>query len=87
MVAGTHKTNVTYPDTFHIIERDCEFHPDAMRISQLQGQLSSRLNEERIMFTDEEIESAYQTIVQRIGGNKTKKEIQINQNNTSFNYD
>ena len=90
IVAGTHKTNVTYPDTFHIIERDCEFHPDAMRISQIQGQLSSRLNEERIMFTDEEIENAYQTIIQRIEGNKKldkkpSKNLTQNQENLFYN--
>lgn len=76
MVAGTHKNNTTYPDTFHIIERDHKFHPDAMRVSQIQGQLSTRLNEERYMFTDEEIESAYQTIIQRIEG---EKKVEINE--------
>jgi hypothetical protein len=76
MVAGTHKNNTTYPDTFHIIERDHKFHPDAMRVSQIQAQLSTRLNEERCMFTDEEIESAYQTIIQRIEG---KKKVEINE--------
>ena len=41
------------------------------------------------MFTDEEIESAYQTIVQRIEGNKKqpKKETTIKENNTLLNYD
>ena len=76
MVAGTHKNNTTYPDTFHIIERDHKFHSDAMRVSQIQGQLSTRLNEERYMFTDEEIESAYQTIIQRIEG---EKKVEINE--------
>lgn len=76
MVAGTHKNNTTYPDTFHIIERDHKFHPDAMRVSQIQGQLSTRLNEERYMFTDEEIESAYQTIIQRI---EDEKKVEINE--------
>jgi len=47
-----------------------------MRVSQIQGQLSTRLNEERYMFTDEEIESAYQTIIQRIEG---EKKVEINE--------
>lgn len=81
VIAGTHKNNVTYPDTFHIIERDCEFHPDAMRISGFQSQLSSRLNEERIMFTDDEIEGAYQDIVQRIEEPK-KKDKEVYSNST-----
>lgn len=80
MIAGTHKINVTYPDTFHIIERNCEFYPDAMRISQIQGQLSSRLNEERIMFTDEEIENAYQTISKNIGKEKSNKLVEVKSN-------
>jgi putative transposon-encoded protein len=32
--------------------------------------MSSRLNEPRIEFTQKEIETAYQEIVERIGGNK-----------------
>lgn len=86
MIAGTHKINVTYPDTFHIIERDCEFYPDAMRISQIQGQLSSRLNEERIMFTDEEIEDAYQTILKNIGQEKSNKLVEV-KSNKSLSYE
>jgi hypothetical protein len=86
MIAGTHKINVTYPDTFHIIERDCEFYPDAMRISQIQGQLSSRLNEERIMFTDEEIEDAYQTILKNIGQEKSNQLVEV-KSNKSLSYE
>tara|TARA_R110000868_G_scaffold2763_2_gene19132 strand:- start:1356 stop:2324 length:969 start_codon:yes stop_codon:yes gene_type:complete len=86
MIAGTHKINVTYPDTFHIIERDCEFYPDAMRISQIQGQLSSRLNEERILFTDEEIEDAYQTILKNIGQEKSNKLVEV-KSNKSLSYE
>ena len=70
MVAGTHKNNVSYPDDFHIIERDCEFHPAPMRICGMDSSLATRLNEERIMFTDEEIETAYKEIVSRIEGKK-----------------
>jgi hypothetical protein len=73
MIAGTHRVNVTY-DGFHIIERDVPFYPDAMRISGFQSHMSSRLNEPRIEFTQEEIETAYSEIVQNIEGER-KKEI------------
>jgi len=66
LIAGTHKNNVSYPDDFHIIERDCEFYPAPMRICSMDSSLATRLNEDRIMFTDEEIESAYKEIVNRI---------------------
>ena len=72
MIAGTHRKNVTYDD-FHIIERDVPFYPDSMRISGFQSHMSSRLNEERIDFTQEEIERAYEKIISRIEGeNKSK---------------
>jgi hypothetical protein len=67
VVAGTHKVNVTY-DGFHIIERNVPFYPDAMRISGFQSHMSSRLNEPRIDFTQDEIETAYQEIIQNIEG-------------------
>jgi DNA-binding GntR family transcriptional regulator len=57
--------NVTY-DGFHIIERDVKFYPDSMRISGFQSHMSSRLNEPRIDFTQEEIESAYQDITKNL---------------------
>ena len=69
MIAGTHSMNVTY-DGFHIIERDVEFYPDSMRISGFQAHMSSRLNEPRIDFTQEEIETAYQEIIRNIERNK-----------------
>jgi hypothetical protein len=69
VVAGTHKVNVTY-DGFHIIERNVPFYPDAMRISGFQSHMSSRLNEPRIDFTQVEIETAYQEIIQNIEGEK-----------------
>jgi hypothetical protein len=75
MIAGTHRVNVTY-DGFHIIERDVEFYPDSMRISDFQAHMSSRLNEPRIHFTQKEIETAYQDIIRNIEGEK-KKEIII----------
>jgi len=65
VIAGTHSVNVTY-DGFHIIERDVKFYPDSMRISGFQSHMSSRLNESRIEFTQEEIESAYQDIIKNI---------------------
>jgi hypothetical protein len=60
---------VTY-DGFHIIERDVEFYPDAMRISGFQSHMASRLNEPRIEFTQKEIETAYQEIIEKIEGKK-----------------
>jgi hypothetical protein len=65
MIAGTHRVNITY-ENFHIIERDVPFYPDAMRISGFQSHMSSRLNEPRIEFTQEEIETAYEKIITRI---------------------
>jgi len=41
-----------------------------MRICSMDSSLATRLNEERILFTDEEIESAYKEIVNRIEGKK-----------------
>jgi ADP-heptose:LPS heptosyltransferase len=73
VIAGTHRINVTYGG-FHIIERDIPFYPDAMRISGFQSHMSSRLNEPRIHFTQNEIETAYQEIIERIEG-KRKVEI------------
>ena len=69
VIAGTHRVNVSY-DGFHIIERDVKFYPDSMRISGFQSHMSSRLNEPRIQFTSEEIESAYQDIIKNIEGDK-----------------
>ena len=69
VVAGTHPINVTYPD-FHIIQRDVPFYPDAMRISGFQSHMASRLNEPRIDFTQEEMETAYQEIIKNIEGEK-----------------
>ena len=65
MIAGTHSVNVSY-DGFHIIERNVEFYSDSMRISGFQAHMSSRLNEPRIDFTQEEIETAYQDIIKNI---------------------
>jgi len=72
MIAGTHRKNVTYED-FHIIERDVPFYPDSMRISGFQSHMASRLNEPRINFTQEEIETAYQEIILKIEGDNYSK--------------
>ena len=79
VIAGTHKTNTTYDD-FHIIERDVPFYPDSMRISGFQSHMSSRLNEPRINFSQEEIEKAYQEIIENIEGKSqaSTKEITAN---------
>jgi hypothetical protein len=69
VIAGTNRVNVTYDD-FHIIERNVPFYPDAMRISGFQSHMASRLNEPRIEFTQEEIEIAYQEIINNIEGEK-----------------
>lgn len=75
VIAGTHRVNVTY-DGFHIIERDVPFYPDAMRISGFQSHMSSRLNEPRMEFTSEEIETAYSEIIKNIEGEEKKETIQ-----------
>ena len=68
LIAGTHKNSVSYPDDFHIIERDCEFYPAPMRICSNDSSLATILNEERIHFTEEEIKKAYDTIIENIEG-------------------
>ena len=67
VIAGTHKINTTYSN-FHIIERNVSFYPDSMRISGFHAQMSSRLNEPRINFTQKEIEKSYEEIVENIEG-------------------
>lgn len=74
VVAGTHRVNVTY-DGFHVIERDVQFYPDAMRISGFHSHMSSRLNEPRIQFTQKEIETAYNEICTLIDPNISAKNI------------
>jgi hypothetical protein len=74
VIAGTHRINVTY-DGFHIIERDVKFYPDSMRISGFQAHMSSRLNEPRIDFTQKEIETAYQEIIEKIEGKRKVVEV------------
>ena len=64
-----------FTDNSYVIkERDVPFQPDSMRISGFQSHMASRLNEPRIQFTSEEIENAYQEIIQKIeGDNKLAK--------------
>lgn len=69
ILAGTHRVNVTYND-FHIIERNVKYYPDSMRISGFHSHMASRLNESRIKFTQEEIETAYKEIIKNIEGEK-----------------
>ena len=73
MVAGTHSINTSY-ENFHIIEKDIPFQPDSMRISGFQAHNAARLNERRIEFTTEEIETEYQEIVSRIESEGKPKE-------------
>jgi ADP-heptose:LPS heptosyltransferase len=72
VIAGTHRNNVSYSDDFHIIEREAKYYSSPMRICGMDSSLATRLNEDRIRFTDEEIETAYEEIVKRIEGNKDK---------------
>ena len=72
MIAGTHRVNVTY-EGFHIIERDVPFYQDAMRVSGFHSHMSSRLNEPRIEFTQKEIETAYNEIIEKIEGISEQK--------------
>ena len=68
LIGGTHKNNVSYPNDFHIIERDVPYYAAPMRICSLDSSLATRLNEERIHFTEEEMNNAYDEIVERIDG-------------------
>ena len=73
MIAGTHRINTSY-ENYHIIERNVPFYPGCMRISGFHSHMSERLNEARVNFTQEEIEIAYQEIVERIEGKSYVKE-------------
>lgn len=66
VIAGTHEKNVSYPDEFHIIKRDIEMYANPMRISGMQSNLATRINEQRLKFTEEEIISSLQDIVNNI---------------------
>ena len=65
-ISATHKNNVSYPDDFHIIERDVPYHSAPMRICAYDSALATRLNEERINYTDEEVDKIYKELVKRI---------------------
>jgi hypothetical protein len=72
LIAATHKNSVSYPEEFHIIERDCDFYPAPMRICSYDSSLAVRLNEDRIRFTTEEKNAAYEEIIKRIERNSVK---------------
>lgn len=71
-IGGTHRNNTTYSN-FHIIERDVPFYPDAMRVSEFQSMMSSRLNKQRIEFTFDEIKKIYEEIVNNIENKKSQE--------------
>ena len=77
VVAGTSKINMTYPNTFHILERECDFHYSPMRISSKESEISERLNMNRIKFTDEEFESFCKEVEKRVD-NKPQKVFNFN---------
>ena len=66
LIAGTHRNNVSYSNDFHIIERDCKYYSAPMRICSYDSTLATRLNEERIKFTEEERNLAYNEILKRL---------------------
>jgi hypothetical protein len=74
VISGTHRINTSY-ENFHIIERNVPYQPDSMRISGFHAHMVSRLNEERVKFTQEEIEKAYQDIVEKIEGEPKVEEL------------
>lgn len=71
-ISNTHKTNMTYPNDFHIIERNVPYYSSTMRICNYDSSLATRLNEERIQYTDDEVEEIYNEIVKRIENKKEK---------------
>jgi hypothetical protein len=48
-----------------------------MRICGYDSALATRLNEERVNYTDEEIESAYEEIVNRIERKLEKQKVEV----------
>jgi len=76
-IAGTHEVNVSYPNHFHIIKKDVQFYPDAMRISEFASNLSSRLNEQRAEFSQEEMVIHYLEIVKKIESKIALKEFEL----------
>jgi hypothetical protein len=72
IIGGTHENNISYPDHFEIIKRDIELEPSPMRLSWIQNNLATRLNESRLEFTEEEIRQIYNAIVISIEGKRTK---------------
>lgn len=74
-IAGTHEVNVSYPDDFHIIKNDATYYPCPIRFSESTCELSSKLNEKRLVFTDKERKEYIDTIVTNIKGTKRRKKI------------
>jgi len=72
LISGTCKENVSYPEDFHIIERDVPYYHSPMRICSYDSSLYTRLNEERIKFTEEEIEYWCQKIIENIENKQEK---------------
>lgn len=77
ILGGTHPNNVSYPEYFQIIERDVKMEPSPMRISSIESHLANRLNQRRMMFTEDEIEDVYKAIVSHMTSDMT----QIDENN------
>lgn len=63
---STFPINVSYPDYFQIIEKDCVKKYSPIRISNLDCHLADRLNDRCIDFNDEEIDAIYKKIVDDI---------------------
>jgi len=61
IMGGTDAVNMSYPDYFRVVQRKKPFY-SPMRISGLQSDIASRLNEECIEYTDDEILNIYENI-------------------------
>ncbi len=65
-IAGTHEVNISYPDDFHIIKNSEKFYPSPIRISNWTCELSEKLNEKRMVFSEEEQDEQIETVIGRI---------------------
>ena len=74
VISGSHEVNVSYPDTFHIIKNNARYYPNPMRVSNLNTALADKLNEKRVIFTEEESKSHIKDIIRKIEGRKRTKE-------------
>lgn len=66
VISGTHEVNMSYPDEFHIIKNDAKYHPNPMRVSNINTILADKLNEKRAYFTEEDMNSHIKEIIKRI---------------------